>query len=88
MGIFWSRDVTLRQNSGVYLGMVANHRLLMDPEDMTVEEQEQRAIQLIASACVRIANKAKQKGASPTEKSLDSSGNKLYPSSSTGDRGP
>lgn len=32
-----------------------NYRLLLDPDDMTPEEQTQRIIELLASACVQLA---------------------------------
>lgn len=34
-------------------------RLLLDPDEMTVEEQEMRAVELLAQAVLRIARRAR-----------------------------
>ena len=47
---------------------MGNYRLLLDPEDMTPEEQTQRIIELLAAACVRLAIEEKEKSKSLTGK--------------------
>lgn len=37
-----------------------SYRLLLDPDDMTPEEQTQRIIELLAAACIRLAIEEKE----------------------------
>lgn len=46
-----------------------NYRLLLDPEDMTPDEQTQRIMDLFAGACVSLINE--ERGRAKTENRAD-----------------
>lgn len=65
-----------------------NYRRLLDAENMTPDEQTERIIELLAIACVRIAQQQKQGSQNENLSPLDSSANPLYPSVPKGQAEP